>query len=54
LDELKILNGFAFYKSEWVEADPDKDGLSLKNREIEESAVPNVKGMGATDAVLFA
>jgi cell division protein FtsI (penicillin-binding protein 3) len=51
LDELNILNGFAFYKSEWVEASPDEDGLTLKNREVEEGSIPNVKGMGATDAV---
>ena len=51
LDELDILNGFAFTKSEWVEADPDDDGLALKNRKIEEGSVPNVRGMGATDAV---
>lgn len=51
LDELDILNGFAFTKSEWVEADPDDDGLALKNREVEEGSVPNVRGMGATDAV---
>jgi cell division protein FtsI (penicillin-binding protein 3) len=51
LDELDILNGFAFTKSEWVEADPDDDGLVLKNREIQAGVVPNVKGMGATDAV---
>ncbi len=51
LDELDILNGFAFNKSEWVEADPDEDGLSLKNREIQVGLVPDVKGMGATDAV---
>jgi cell division protein FtsI (penicillin-binding protein 3) len=51
LDELDILNGFAFTKSDWVEADPDEDGLVLKNREIQVGVVPNVKGMGATDAV---
>jgi len=51
LDELNILNGFAFTKSEWVEANPDEDGLALTNREVEKGTVPNVKGMGATDAV---
>jgi cell division protein FtsI (penicillin-binding protein 3) len=51
LDELGILNGFAFTKSEWVEANPDEDGLELSNREILLGIVPNVKGMGATDAV---
>ena len=51
LDEMDILNGFAFTHSKWVEADPDEDGLELKNREIENGIVPNVKGMGATDAV---
>ncbi len=51
LDELDILNGFAFTRSDWVEADPDEDGLALNNREIEKDMVPNVKGMGATDAV---
>ena len=51
LDELDILNGFAFTKSEWVEAKPDEDGLQLSNREIRKGMVPNVKGMGATDAV---
>ncbi len=51
LDELDILNGFAFTKSEWVEAKPDEDGLQLSNREVEKGTVPNVKGMGATDAV---
>jgi cell division protein FtsI (penicillin-binding protein 3) len=51
LDELDILNGFAFTKSEWVEARPDEDGLELSNREVKKGMVPNVKGMGATDAV---
>ena len=51
LDQLDILNGFAFVHSKWVEAAPDEDGLELNNRKIEEGVVPNVKGMGATDAV---
>lgn len=51
LDELDILNGFAFTKSEWVEAKPDEDGLELSNREVQKGLVPNVRGMGATDAV---
>lgn len=51
LNELDILNGFAFTKSEWVEAKPDEDGLQLSNREIKKGMVPNVHGMGATDAV---
>ena len=51
LDELDILNGFAFTKSDWVEAKPDEDGLELNNRSVEPGTVPNVKGMGATDAV---
>ena len=51
LDELDILNGFAFTKSDWVEAKPDEDGLELSNREVKKGIVPNVKGMGATDAV---
>ena len=51
LNELDILNGFAFTKSEWVEAKPDEDGLELSNREIKKGLVPNVRGMGATDAV---
>jgi len=51
LGELDILNGFAFLHSKWVEAAPDKDGLELNNRKVEEGVVPNVKGMGATDAV---
>ena len=51
LNELDILNGFAFTKSEWVEAKPDEDGLELSNREMKKGIVPNVKGMGATDAV---
>jgi len=51
LDELNILNGFAFTKSEWVEANPDEDGLALTNRDLKDGIVPNVKGMGVTDAV---
>jgi cell division protein FtsI (penicillin-binding protein 3) len=51
LDELDILNGFTFTKSEWVEASPDEDGLELSNREVRKGLVPNVRGMGATDAV---
>jgi cell division protein FtsI (penicillin-binding protein 3) len=51
LDELDILNGFDFTKSDWVEAKPDEDGLELANREVQKGIVPNVKGMGATDAV---
>jgi len=53
LDELNILNGFAFTKTEWVEARPDEDGLKLTNREVCKGTVPNVKGMGATDAVFL-
>jgi len=53
LDELNILNGFAFTKSDWVEAKPDEDGLELNNRVVEKGTVPNVKGMGATDAVFL-
>jgi len=53
LDELDILNGFAFTKSDWVEAKPDEDGLELTNRVVHEGTVPNVKGMGATDAVFL-
>ena len=53
LDELDILNGFAFTKSDWVEAKPDEDGLELTNREVQKGTVPNVKGMGATDAVFL-
>jgi len=51
LNELDILNGLSFTKSEWVEANPDEDGLALKNRQTQEGTVPDVKGMGATDAV---
>jgi cell division protein FtsI (penicillin-binding protein 3) len=51
LDELNILNGFAFTKSDWVEANPDEDGLELTNRDFKVGIVPNVKGMGVTDAV---
>ncbi len=51
LNELDILNGLSFTKSEWVEANPDEDGLELKNRQTQVGTVPNVKGMGATDAV---
>ncbi len=53
LDELDILNGFAFTKSDWVEAKPDEDGLELTNRVVEKGTVPNVRGMGATDAVFL-
>jgi cell division protein FtsI (penicillin-binding protein 3) len=53
LDELDILNGFAFTKSDWVEAKPDEDGLELTNRVVQKGTVPNVKGMGATDAVFL-
>ena len=53
LDELNILNGFAFTKSDWVEAKPDEDGLALSNRVVKDGTVPNVKGMGATDAVFL-
>lgn len=51
LDDLDILNGWSFFKSEWVEANGEDDGVALKNREIKPGLIPNVKGMGATDAV---
>jgi cell division protein FtsI (penicillin-binding protein 3) len=51
LDELDLLNGWAFYKSEWVETNREEDGVALKNRELKPGVIPNVRGMGATDAV---
>ncbi len=51
LSELNIMNGWSFYKSEWVEANREEDGVALKNREIKPGTIPNVKGMGVTDAV---
>jgi cell division protein FtsI (penicillin-binding protein 3) len=51
LNELDILNGWSFYKSEWVEANREEDGVALQNRELKPGMIPNVKGMGATDAV---
>ena len=51
LNELDIMNGFSFYKSEWVEANREEDGVALVSREIKPGTIPNVKGMGATDAV---
>jgi cell division protein FtsI (penicillin-binding protein 3) len=51
LNELDILNGFNFFKSEWVEANREDDGVALTNRELKEGMIPNVKGMGVTDAI---
>ena len=34
-----------------MEAVREDDGVALKNREIKPGQIPNVKGMGATDAV---
>ena len=51
LNELDILNGWNFFKSEWVEANREDDGVALKSRELKPGTIPNVKGMGATDAV---
>ncbi len=51
LNELNILNGWSFYKSEWVEANREDDGVALKSRELKPGTIPNVKGMGVTDAV---
>jgi cell division protein FtsI (penicillin-binding protein 3) len=51
LNDLDILNGWSFYKSEWVEANREEDGVALQNRELKPGMIPNVKGMGATDAV---
>jgi len=51
LDELDIMNGWSFYKSEWVEANREEDGVALANRVIKPGIIPNVKGMGVTDAV---
>lgn len=51
LDELDIMNGWSFYKSDWVEAVREDDGVALKSREMKPGTIPNVKGMGATDAV---
>jgi cell division protein FtsI (penicillin-binding protein 3) len=51
LNELGIMNGWSFYKSEWVEANREEDGVSVTSRELEPDVIPNVKGMGVTDAV---
>lgn len=51
LNELDIMNGWSFYKSEWVETNREDDGVAVKSREIKPGTIPNVKGMGATDAV---
>ncbi len=51
LKDLDIMNGFSFYKSEWVEAQREDDGVAIVSREIKPGTIPNVKGMGATDAV---
>ena len=51
LKELDILNGFNFFKTEWVEANREEDGVALTNRELKEGMIPNVKGMGVTDAI---
>jgi len=45
------MNGWSFYKSEWVEANREEDGVSVTSREIKPGTIPNVKGMGVTDAV---
>jgi cell division protein FtsI (penicillin-binding protein 3) len=34
-----------------VEANREEDGVALKSREIKPGTIPNVKGMGVTDAV---
>jgi cell division protein FtsI (penicillin-binding protein 3) len=51
LNELDIMNGWSFYKSEWVEANREEDGVSVSSREMKPGTIPNVKGMGVTDAV---
>jgi len=51
LDELDIMNGWSLFKSEWVEAKQEDDGVALISREILPGKIPNVKGMGVTDAV---
>ncbi len=51
LNDLDIMNGWSFYKSEWVEANREEDGVALVNREFKPGMIPNVKGMGVTDAV---
>jgi cell division protein FtsI (penicillin-binding protein 3) len=51
LNELGIMNGWSFYKSEWVEANREEDGVSVTSRELKPDVIPNVKGMGVTDAV---
>jgi cell division protein FtsI (penicillin-binding protein 3) len=51
LDELDIMNGWSLFKSEWVEAKREDDGVALISREIKPGRIPNVKGMGVTDAV---
>ncbi len=51
LNELDIMNGWSFYKSEWVEANREEDGVSVTSRELKPGTIPNVKGMGVTDAV---
>lgn len=51
LNDLDIMNGWSFYKSEWVEANREEDGVAVNSREMKPGMIPNVKGMGATDAV---
>ena len=51
LKDLNIMNGWSFYKSEWVETNKEDDGVAINSREIKPGTIPNVKGMGLTDAV---
>ncbi|MCE1200431.1 MAG: PASTA domain-containing protein, partial [Marinilabiliales bacterium] len=51
LNDLDLMNGWSFYKSEWVEAQKEEDGVAVVSREMKDNCIPNVKGMGATDAV---
>ena len=51
LKDLNIMNGWSFYKSEWVETNKEDDGVAITSREIKPGTIPNVKGMGVTDAV---
>jgi cell division protein FtsI (penicillin-binding protein 3) len=51
LKNLKINHQNDTKKSEWLTSDLENDKLILKNREINANQVPNVKGMGAKDAI---
>lgn len=53
LDELDLLDGRVRVDKEWAQTIRHDDGVNLEARKVTKGLVPNVKGMGAADAIFL-